>query len=186
MTVWLGFDPGGRETGVVLRSADDLLGWQVVARHDDRTIPDGDYTNAVARAAGKLLADAGLHTRSDGLAVAVEDVRYWPDQGKGHPCGTCRGYHQPQRQRNMTGVLGAAVVLGSVVARWPSAVVVPPGTSGETGHGRLHDVAYPTAIRPRSQSGKDKARHARSAWDVTHHAESLAKRDALIEQARPT
>lgn len=186
MTVWLGFDPGGRETGIVLRSGDDLLGWHVVTRHDDRTVPAGDYTNAIARAAAKLLSDAGLHTRSDGLAVASEDVRYWPDQSKGHPCGTCRGFHQPQRQRNMTGVLGAAVVHGSIVARWPDAIVVPPGTSGQTGHGRLGDLAYPEPIRARSSAGQDKARHARSAWDVTHHAESLAKREALVDQARPT
>lgn len=166
MTVFLGIDPGGRETGIVVRRRDELLAAQVVVRQDDRLMPNGDYCAAVAACALRLLdSGAGMGPRDPDLVVCVEDVRYWPQQ--------------KATQRNLTGLLGAAIVLGAVYARWADAVTVPPGS----GHGGLHESAYPAQIRPRrSGKGTDKMRHCRSAWDCTHHGETLwRQRKALTD-----
>jgi hypothetical protein len=151
----LGIDPGGRESGVVLRRRDDLLAYEYVVRRDDGTYPDGRYCSQVAAACLRVLDRGGLGPRSDGLVVVVEGVRYWA---------------RPDAPRNLTGVLGAAIVLGSILARWSDAVVVPPGS----GHGSLHEQAYPEEIRPPADGrGRDRLRHCRSAFDVTIHGETL-------------
>lgn len=170
MVAFLGVDPGGRETGIVLRRRDDLLGHDVVVRRDSLDVPDGAYVGHVAHAALSLLSRAGLSARDPGLVVVSEDVRYWPQSG-GHFCPACRRKHNPASQRNMTGVLGAAVVHGSILARWSDAVVVPPGSR----HGSLHDTAYPPEIRAKGK-GKDRLRHCRAAWDASLHGETLFHR----------
>lgn len=152
----LGVDPGGRETGVVLRHGEDLLGAGVPVRQDQLLIPDGTYTRQVTKVALQLLDDHGLGPRDPSLIVCVEGVRYWPQQ--------------KATQRNLTGLLGAAVVLGAIVERWSNAVVVPPGS----GHGGLHEQAYPRPIRPAEHGkGQDRNRHARSAWDCSIHGETM-------------
>ena len=173
MTTWLGIDPGGRETGIAVRRGDRLLAWAVTVRRGQDTTPPADYVAAVAIDALAALADAGVAADDPALRVASEDVRYWPGRS-GHHCPACRGTHVPAR--NMTGVLGAAIVHGAILARWPATVIVPPGQ----GHGGLHGLAYPEPIRP-SGRGHDRARHARSAWDVTYHAETLAHRAARAD-----
>jgi hypothetical protein len=97
-----------------------------------------------------------------------EGVAYWPESDE---------ELAERRPRNMTGVLGTAIVLGSVLARWSDAVVVPPGK----GHGKLHEQAYPKPLRPAGK-GKDLLRHCRSGWDVSHHGETLYRRR---ERGRP-
>jgi hypothetical protein len=87
-----------------------------------------------------------------------------------------------QRQDALVGVqpifrLGTAIVLGSVLARWSDAVVVPPGK----GHGKLHEQAYPKPLRPAGK-GKDLLRHCRAGGDVSHHGETLYRRR---ERGRP-
>ena len=157
MRIVLGFDPGGRETGVVLRHRDTLLAGDVVVRHDDLTMPDGTYTRDVTGTAVRMLERHGFGPRSDELIVVSEGVRYWPKKGKG-------------AAPNLTGLLGAAIVHGAICERWPSTIVVPPGV----GHGSFHESSYPAEIRPaRHGKGKDRNRHARSAWDASHHGETL-------------
>lgn len=172
--VFLGFDPGGRNTGIVLRRRDALLGSKVVVRTDKLTVADGGYTAKVAAAALGLLKMADVDLRDPELVVVSEGVRYWPKQrhARGHQCPACKLPHgDASADRNLTGLLGAAVVHGSILARWSSTVVVPPGS----GHGSLHDTAYPEAIRAPGK-GSDLNQHARSAWDATHHGETLYNR----------
>lgn len=160
MTPVLAVDPGGRESGVVLRHGEALAGYAVVVRHDTLKIPDGDYVTKVLDVCSDLATDDSI--------VAVESVRFWPQEGN-HVCPACRKRHDP-RARNLQGLLGTAVVLGAVLARWPDAVVVAPGKR----MGSLHDIAYPEPIRATGK-GKDLLRHCRSAWDLSFHGETLWK-----------
>lgn len=157
--IFLGVDPGGRETGLVVRHRDTLCAHSVVIRQDSLTIPDGGYCQQVAREAVRLLRKAGTLPRDPDLVVCVEGVRYWPKGGDG------------KRPPNLTGLLGTAVVLGSIVARWPAAVVVKPGV----GHGSLADWVYPEPIQQTGAKGKDLMRHCRSGWDASYHGETLYK-----------
>ena len=167
--VVLGFDPGGRESGVVLRHRDTLLAADVVVRQDDLIMPDGDYTRLVTGTAVNMLDRLGFGPRFAGLIVVSEGVRFWPQHGKGHTCPVCGRKHDPTRgTKNLTGLLGTAIVHGAIVERWPATVVVPPGS----GHGGLHEQAYPSEIRAPGK-GSDRNRHARSAWDASHHGETL-------------
>lgn len=174
--VVLAFDPGGRNTGIVVRARDDLLASHVAVRTDDLTMPDGSYTRYVTGTAIDLLEANGYGPRHDDLIVVSEGVRFWPQQLKGHRCPKCEGMHDPTqgRTRNLTGLLGTAIVHGAVMERWPSTVVVPPGV----GHGSLHNSAYPEPIRARGK-GSDRNQHARSAWDASYHGETL-----LLQQQR--
>lgn len=165
----LGVDPGGRETGIVVRRRDDLLAYSVVIRQDTLTMPDGGYCRQVAAEAIRLLGKAGSHPRDPDLIVAVEGVRHWPrDRSKG----------DSTPDRNMTGVLGTAIVLGSIVTRWSTAVVVTPGS----GAGGLADWVYPEPIQATGVKGKDLMRHCRSAWDCTYTGETLWNQRRGIKQ----
>lgn len=159
MTVFLGCDPGGRHTGLVVRRRDELLAYRVVVREDKLRVPDGGYVALVARACLDLLDRAGSGPRDPDLVVCVEGVAYWNKPAT-----------KGKRPPNLTGLLGAAVVLGGILARWSDAIVVPPGS----GHGSLHGFAYPVPIRP-SGIGSDLLKHCRSGWDASHHGETLWK-----------
>lgn len=155
--IFLGADPGGRESGLIVRRRDDLLAWSVVIRQDTLIMPDGAYCRQVAAEAVRLLEKAGSHPRDPDLVVCVEGVRYWPKKDRS------------KKPPNLTGLLGTAIVLGSIVARWPDAVVVKPGS----GHGGLAGWVYPERIQQTGVKGKDLMRHCRSGWDASYHGETL-------------
>jgi hypothetical protein len=149
----LGIDPGGRNTGIVLRDRDVLLGWQLAVRRSTAKQVDGPYIRHVLACALGLIADAS----PDDYIVAVETVAWWPDKGQ---------------HRNHTGLYGTAMVVGGILARWPDAVVVDAGR----GVANLHPQAYPAAIRPPvNGAGKDRLNHVRAAWDHSHAGETAWK-----------
>lgn len=154
----LGIDPGGRESGLVVRQRDDLAAHRVVVRPDRARLPDGRYVRQVLAACTELLAIAGVGPRDPDLIVTVEGVAYWPERqvaGKA-----------PRDQR---GLYGTAIVLGAILARWPTAELVEPGA----GHGGLGAMVYPNDIKPPAGgAGNDRLRHCRSAWDVSYRGEN--------------
>lgn len=136
----LGVDPGGTYSGIVLRDRVDVVAATVVQRGKDETM---------ASYIGRVIDTAATYRYRTPVAgpVAVE------------------GLNEPTPQMGLTsvgGLIGAAQVLGGVLAHWPDAIVVPPG-----GHGSAPLLAYPAALKgERERVGAGILKHARSAWDV--------------------
>lgn len=158
--VVVGVDPGGRSTGLVVRTGEELLGWSLEVRQGTGRMPGGAYFRQVVGRMRKLLVDAGVDpTDQDAYVVGVEAVAYWPER---HAKGKA-----PRDQR---GLYGTAMVLGAVLLRWPDAVVVDSGRGVAT----FHPQSYPAPIRPPvNGAGKDRLVHVRAAWDHSHAAETM-------------
>jgi len=159
-------DPGARGTGLVLRRGDQLLDHTLVERAGRGPLPDAVYLRQVNAAVGRLFHVAAASrpvVAADAIVVAVEDL------------------HAPNPHlgtTNVLGVLGAAMVLGAVLDRWPDALRVPPG-----GHGAGPLAAYPAVLRgPRERRGTGARRHLRSAWDIAGAAAGVLR---VQQQGRP-
>lgn len=170
--VWIGIDPGARSTGVTARLDFDVVAWDVVERGADETEvgPGVDYIRAV------LAGIHGMYTTVLDTVPALRMVRF-----------AVEGVRRPNPHVNRrngkattdpTAIIGAAMVLGAVLAD-RAAIVVPPGGNGS---GLL--ASYPHVLvtdaerrkgvnRPAGQSAT--IRHARSAWDVSVKAERMVK-----------
>lgn len=138
----VGVDPGGRNTGVVVRDGQHCSHGVVVTRRGDGVFPDAEYLTQVCEAVAEAITIAGMEA-----VVAIEGVvNPNPHMGLSNPGG----------------IIAAAMVLGAVLTRWPEAVVVRPG-----GHGSGAIELYPpTLVGARERNGAGKMRHARSAWDI--------------------
>lgn len=158
----LGIDPGGRNTGIVLRDRDTLRGWQLAVRRSTTRQVDGTYLRHVLGCCLTLLRDANVDPSDrDAYIVGIEGVAWWPDRPGSTP-------------RNQAGLYGTAMVLGATLARWPDAVVVDSGRGVAT----LHPQAYPPPIRPPvNGAGKDRLVHVRAAWDHSHAAETVWRQE---------
>ena len=133
----LGVDPGGRETGIVLRDGRALHRWMLITREGDLDV----YCKEVAEAVGELVAWS-----SDPPTIVVEDL----NEPSGHMgiVGT-------------KGLLDTAQVLGGLATLF-DIVRVPPG-----GHGSGPLKAYPAPlVGDREIKGAGRLRHCRSAWDI--------------------
>lgn len=158
----LGVDPGSRNTGLVLRERETLLGFALEVRAGTQRLPDGPYLRQVIAGCLRLLRAVEIDPADkDAYVVGVESVAYWPED-------TSKG----QRPRDQRGLYGTAMVLGGVLTRWPDATVVNSGR----GVANFHPQSYPAEIRPPvNGAGKDRLNHVRAAWDHSHAAETLAK-----------
>lgn len=153
----VGVDPGGRWTGIVLRTRDDCI---------DRTVVERGNAETLAPYLGRVIDEvARLHLRivgydAAGSHIAVEDL------------------NDPTPQMGTTsvrGLIGTAQVLGAIVMHWPAVTLVPPGA-----HGSKPLAAYPRElVGDREKSGAGVLRHARSAWDVAGAAIVQARIDAM-------
>ena len=143
----IGVDPGGVETGIVLRRGDELLWHATIVERDPQA-----HVNAITRALHHGFLTVGLD-----VTVAVEDVTE-PNPHMG--------------LTNVKGLIGTARILGAVMGFYPCTILVPPGRNGS---GPLS--AYPLALRPTRGSGRgrDGLRHVRSAWDVAGAAAVLLR-----------
>lgn len=155
---WVGVDPGGRATGIVVRRGTELLWWAVLEREGDDDPVRG--VGVAARTVEMVLAGIGtaLHHAGPGAHLAVEGVTA--------PVPHING---KVRIIDPAPTIAAAVVLGGILALHPKAVVVPPNRHG---HGLL--MAYPPELVTdaerrsglRREAGQSAlVRHARSAWD---------------------
>lgn len=172
----IGVDPGGRQTGLVVRCGDSCLAADLVTREGPETFPEADYLGEVVEAIGGL------------VVYASQDL---PELfGAGWPRVAVEGVVHPNghvRMINAAGLLGTATVLGAVLAHFPAALVVPPA-----GHGAGPRQAYPAALWPPTEKrGAGRCRHLRSAWDIAEAGAFLARlevgRDAAenVAQAVP-
>jgi hypothetical protein len=165
--MWVGIDPGAKETGVILRDGTALLLAEVVTnwyyRQGDPSTVTADYLNDVMAMAVKAANLMGL------AEVAVEGVK--------KPCPHL-GLTDP------SAIIGAGIVLGAILLEFPAAVVVPPGGNGS---GLL--ASYPDGLvtdaerrgglnRKAGQSAT--IRHCRSAWDVSIAAPRIARMGAAL------
>lgn len=156
--IGLGVDPGGRYTGVVTKDRDRVLSACVLTRTTGGKFPDAHYINEVL----------------DEITNHIEIVEFIALEGVVEP--------EPHMGIiSVAGLVGTGVVFGAVLARWPNAVIVPPG-----GNGSLPDAAYPPEIRRRVRLGGP-TDHARSAYDVARVGEVLyrASRSTMRGTARP-
>lgn len=145
--VIIGVDPGGRQTGIVVRRGSELLAADLVTRDGPELFPKADYLAEVIEAIGGLIIYASQELAEPATAVAVEGVV--------HPNGHVR-------MINAAGLLGTATVLGAILGQFPSALVVPPA-----GNGAGPRSAYPAALWPPTEKrGTGRCRHLRSAWDI--------------------
>lgn len=161
--VVLGVDPGGRQTGLVVRYGSACLAADLVTRDGPETFPGADYLAEVVEAIGGL------------LVYASQDL---PElAGAGWPLVAVEGVVHPNghvRMINAAGLLGTATVLGAVLAHFPAALVVPPA-----GNGAGPRSAYPAALWPPTEKrGAGRCRHLRSAWDIAEAGAFLARLEA--------
>lgn len=154
-TVAVGVDPGGRHTGVAVRSGDLCHAQHVFTR--DRDEPLEGYL-AATRAA--IVAVTNIWSAD---LVAVEDVN--------EPTGHLGGI-------NVRGILWAAQMLAAVEAAvvastTASTIRVPPANFG-----RSPLATYPAELvgpRETTGAGKGPRQHARAAWDVAGAGYTLRK-----------
>jgi Holliday junction resolvasome RuvABC endonuclease subunit len=142
----LGVDPGGRDTGLVVRSGRALLAHDVVTRRGGKALDvDPTYLNEVNERIERYLDEFPV------IAIAVEGLKAPGQfmQGK-------------VRITDPSGIMATAVTFG--------AVLVPPG-----GNGSQYAASYPSAIRAPGK-GFDRNRHARSAWDIAGAGVPLLRR----------
>lgn len=153
----LGVDPGARYTGVVVRDGDGVLHSSTYVR-----APDCSATDWAIEVISRLRELHAEHTINGiELPVGVEGVS--------DPKGFKSGQHAAI---NPSGIIRAGVVLGAVVAVWPSAIVVPPGRNGSK-----HTSHYPSCLvgrRPKGlpgdATGAGTRDHEQSAFDVAGRA----------------
>jgi hypothetical protein len=154
----LAVDPGARGTGVIVRKGNQLVAYHLVERADPGLFPGAAYLREVNAVIGQL---GGW--RPD--LLAIEDLRA-PNPHLG--------------LTNVTGALGAAMVLGAILDRWADVLLVAPG-----GHGSGLLLAYPAELRgPRERKGTGVRRHLRSAWDIAGAAATQIRMAQLARQAR--
>lgn len=159
---WVGIDPGGRFTGIVVRQGSELLGWMLIRRElDEGALGVGpQYIAAVVGAVTNLKYAAGA-------AVAVEALNA--------PTGFRNGKREPI---NPGHAMAAAMILGGVLAAFPHALLVPPGDNGAGSLSTYPDdlVTKRERIAGLNRKAGDSAdiHHCRSAWDVAGTAPRIA------------
>lgn len=160
----MGVDPGGRETGVVVRVRRAVVFVRVVVRRDPGWLATGVYLNDVLDTVAEARAVAG-----PGARVGVE--------GLSKPQAYMRGQLRPVSH---TALVSTAMVYAVVIAVFGDQYVVPPG-----GNGSAPLQSYPRDLiggphnerYPRSEpKGEGLLRHARSAFDVAGTAARIRVR----------
>lgn len=151
MIIWLGFDPGGRDTGGVLRCGSTLLAYVVkTSTAGVNKLPTREYVNDVI-AWGR---EETAHHESLGhqVRVAIENLTVPTGYKHGE-----RAWTPPAT------IMGVAMVFMGLAVAFPDAVIVPTGR-----HGQHPLPLYPKVlVGPRTTKGTgDLLRHARSAWDI--------------------
>lgn len=158
----MGVDPGGRHTGVVTKDGERILSACVLTRTTGDKFPDAHYINEVL----------------DEITMHVEIVDFIALEGIVEPHG--RNPDGTEVIMSPAGLIGTGIIYGAVLARWPNAVIVPPG-----GNGSLPDAAYPSEIRRRQRLGGP-TDHARSAYDVARVGEMLYRASKSSTRGRQT
>lgn len=157
MIIVVACDPGGRDTGIVVRSGDVALDHVIITSTSPPKVAAGiDYAHDVVDA---LVA---FETHFQGLGHTVHmgvESLVTPSTQRGAKWGDEAVRISP------VGLMGAAMVYGSVATAFRGHIyLVRPG-----GHGSQMLRFYPpTLVGPREKGpyGGGQLRHCRSAWDV--------------------
>lgn len=181
--ITIGVDPGSRYTGIaaIVANRTDHAGRRPLLDAEVLTHPPGPLLDAVriAQACAEVLEAVDRHlvagliaarpdpfdhpnvspgTLADGAAAHLEaGTLLLAVEGLAAPKGFSRGRREPIDPQ---GIIGAGVVLGAVLGRWPAAVIIDPG-----GNGSSAGDAYPEQLRKGARLGGP-SDHARSAYDV--------------------
>jgi hypothetical protein len=147
----IGIDPGARYTGVVIRDGDVVLHASTLVRSQQMTSPT-EWALLVLAQVEDVLRDYPQM-----IPLGVEGV------------SDPKGFQHGKRAAiNPKDIIRAGIVLGAVVARWPTGLVIPPG-----GNGSQHYTHYPSVLigrrpadLPGSTNGAGTRDHEQSAYDV--------------------
>lgn len=151
-------DPGGRQSGLVVRQGSHLVDYEVLeSTHPSWQLPTMDYVNDVI------------------AWIAARDAQVYDELGF-HPAIAAEGLKVPEfprdaetGQRNRVqpaSVMGLTMVYTGVRVAFPEAIEVPPG-----GHGLAPFSTYPPElVGPRERRGGGVRRHLRAAWDIAGQA----------------
>ena len=152
----VGVDPGGKHTGIVVRTPEGLHRWTLITRTSPLDWYLGEIVDAVTEtrdfARNLILLDN--HTDFRLPTLAVEDL------------------NPPAPQMGIISVralLDTAQVIGAIAGRYVI-TRIPPG-----GHGSAPNAAYPEALQG-PPTGK--MRHVRSSWDIAGAARTLIRQEA--------
>jgi hypothetical protein len=155
----IGVDPGARYTGVVIRDGDAVLHASTLVRPDNVT-SGTEWSLLVVAQIQQILTQFPVTT-----PMGVEGI------------SDPKGFQHGKRAAiNPKDIIRAAIVLGAVVATWPAAVVVEPGSNGSR-----HYSNYPASLigrRPADLPGDSQSAgtrgHEQSAYDVAGKAAEVA------------
>lgn len=157
MTAIVGIDPGGANTGIVVRWREVLAGHVLVRRADNPDL----YREL-------LLAEV------DYAWHRAETAYPWST-----PLVAVESVHAPNphvRMTNVDGILATAEIVGAIrercARRGYRLIMVPPGK-----HGSAILGSYPRKLVGPRDTGGGKLRHCRSAWDIAYLGGQLAVRD---------
>lgn len=147
----IGIDPGARYTGVVIRDGDVVLHSSTLVRPKD--LESGtDWALSVVVQVQEILKEFPTM-----IPVAIEGI----SDPKGFQ-------HGKKAAINPKDIIRAGIVLGALVAIYPTAVIIPPG-----GNGSQHYSHYPAELigrRPADLPGSTQEAgtrgHEQSAYDV--------------------
>lgn len=149
----LGIDPGARYTGVVVRDMDIPVYSGIFVRPIEMSATD--WALACIDHAKKVYDDYKPQH------VAIEGIS--------DPKGFYKG---KQAAINPKDIIRTGIVVGSLVATWPQAIIVEPG-----GNGDRDESYYPDCLngrRPKDLAGSNKGsgtrKHEKSAYDVAGKA----------------
>jgi hypothetical protein len=156
----IGIDPGARYTGVVVRDGDAVLHASTLVRPQEMN--GTDWAVMVVADVQKILRD---FPRT--IPVAIEGI------------SDPKGFHKGKRAAiNPKDIIRAGIVLGALVATWPTAEIVPAG-----GNGSQHYTHYPSSLigrrpadLPGSTNGAGTRDHEQSAYDVAGKASRTRRR----------
>lgn len=163
----IGVDPGARYTGVVVRDGDVVLHASTLVRPVEMT--GTDWAILCVEQVRSIVKDFPAT-----MPMGVEGV------------SDPKGFHRGKSAAiNPKDILRAGIVLGAVVAVWPTAHIIKPG-----GNGSQHYSHYPAALigrRPADLPGSTNSAgtrdHEQSAYDVAGKTAKLAyptKRKKLL------
>lgn len=157
----IGIDPGARYTGVVVRDGDVVLHASTLVR--PKEVESGtEWALLVVEQVRGILA--GFPAM---IPVGIEGI----SDPKGFQ-------HGKKAAINPKDIIRAGIVLGALVAVWPTATIVPPGNNGSQ-----HYSHYPAPLigrrpddLPGSTQGAGTRGHEQSAYDVAGKTAAIAYR----------
>lgn len=146
----VGIDPGARYTGLVVRDGDAVLHSSTLVRPQDMSSTDWAITCLTG--IQTILKD---FPRT--IPIAIEGI------------SDPKGFYRGQRAAiNPRDIIRAGVVLGALVATYPTAVIVPPGNNGSQHYSHYPDslIGRRPADLPGDTNGAGTRDHEQSAYDV--------------------